>query len=81
MAPNNYNLQRRIEALQRRIEKDHDYRVRIWAQSTIRIRGREAELAELGAEVPPLFTPDFDDDALLFQYAAQKDADAAVDTP
>lgn len=74
------NLGRRIEALQRRIEKDHDYRVRIWAQAEIRIRGREAELREIGGEVPNLFRPDFTDSALLHEYAAQKDDNAALPT-
>lgn len=74
------NLGRRQAALQRRIEKDHDYRVRIWAQAEIRIRGRIAELQELGGEVPELFRPDFEDRGLLYEYAAQVDPDAALPT-
>ena len=72
------NVGRRIEKLQRRIERDHDIRVRYWAQAEIRILGRIAELQELGGEVPDLFRPDFEDRALLTEYAAQKDGHAAV---
>lgn len=74
------NLGRRIEALQRKVIKDHDYRVKIWAQAEIRIQGRVAELAELGGDIPELFKPDFEDRVLLFQYAAQKDDNAALPT-
>lgn len=72
------NVGRRIEGLQRKIEKDHDYRVRIWAQAEIRILGRIAEIEELGGRSQELFRPDFTDRTLLTEYAAQKDENASV---
>jgi hypothetical protein len=74
------NLGRHHDALKRKIEKDHEYRVRIWAQAEIRIRGRQADLIASGGEPPILFTPDFDDRGLLYEYAAQVDPDAALPT-
>lgn len=74
------NLERRVEKLKRRIEKDHDYRVKIWAQAEIRIQGRSAELEALGQKPPELFRPDFSDHEMLLEYAAQKDPNAALPT-
>jgi hypothetical protein len=74
------NVERRIAGLQRRIEKDHDYRVRIWAQTEIRIQGRIAELEKIGGSAPTLFEPDFTDQLMLLDYAAQKDENAALST-
>lgn len=74
------NEGRRADKLARRIERDHDYRVKVWAQSEIRIQGRAAELASMGRPVPQLFRPDFTDRALLTEYAANKDRHAALPT-
>lgn len=63
------NEQRKAEALRKKIEKAHSWRVQVWAQSELRIRQMNAALAVLGeSEIEP-FEPDFSDDDTLRQYA------------
>lgn len=74
------NLERHHDAVRRRIERDHDYRVKIWAQCEIRILSRLADLQASGGQPPDLFTPDFSDSVMLHEYAAQKDGNATLTT-
>lgn len=72
------NEDRRAEALARRIEKAHDWRVRVWAQSELRIIAMNAEMETLGYPPPALFKPDFSDRKMLLQYAPETGTNAAV---
>jgi hypothetical protein len=63
------NDDRKIESLNKKAQKAHDWRVQVWAQCERRIRGFNAQLAVLGADEFEPFEPDFNDDALLEHYA------------
>lgn len=63
------NDERKIESLMKKAQKAHDWRVQVWAQSERRIRGFNAQLQVLGAEVYEPFEPDFNDPAMLEHYA------------
>lgn len=66
------NEDRKIEALRKKIEKAHDWRVQVWAQSERRIKAMTAELAVLGAAPIDLFDPDFTDESMVEHYATMK---------
>lgn len=63
------NEDRKIEALRKKVEKAHDWRVQVWAQSERRIKAMEAELAVLGAPPVDLFDPDFSNPEMIEHYA------------
>lgn len=63
------NEDRKKAALRQKIEKAHNWRVQVWAQSERRIKAMEAELAVLGDEPINLFEPDFTDPANIEHYA------------
>lgn len=63
------NQDRKAEALGRKIQKAHDWRVQVWAQSQLRINAAQAELQVLGKEEHALYDPQFDDPDMLRHYA------------
>lgn len=63
------NDQRKREALLRKANKAHNWRVQVWAQMERRLRGINAELAVLGVEEFQPFEPRFDDDDMLEHYS------------
>lgn len=63
------NEQRKMEALRKKIEKAHDWRVQVWAQSQRRIEAMQAEMNVLGGTPVDLFEPDFTDPAMVEHYA------------
>ena len=63
------NEERKAEALMKRAQKAHDWRVQVWAQSERRIRGFNAELAVLGMDQFEPYEPDFEDAQMLEHYA------------
>lgn len=63
------NDDRKIEALMKKAQKAHDWRVQVWAQSERRIRGFNAELEVIGAPAFEPYEPQFDDDEMLGHYA------------
>lgn len=63
------NEDRKREALMRKAQKAHDWRVQVWAQCERRIRGFNAQLAVLGAEEFIPYEPQFDDDEMLEHYS------------
>jgi len=63
------NEGKRRDKLRRQVQRAHEWRVQVWAQSELRIRSAQASLEVLGSEPVDLFEPDFNDDALLHHYA------------
>jgi hypothetical protein len=63
------NEDRKKDALVKKIEKAHDWRVQVWAQSQRRIEAMTAELAVLGAPPVDLYEPDFDNPEMVEHYA------------
>lgn len=63
------NEERKIQALRKKIEKAHDWRVQVWAQSQRRIEAMTAELGVLGAAPVDLYEADFSDPANVEHYA------------
>lgn len=63
------NEDRKAEALCRKIQKAHDWRVQVWAQSELRIQAAQAELAVLGREAMALYEPDFADEDRVRHFA------------
>ncbi len=63
------NDERKIEALIKKAQKAHDWRVQVWAQCERRLRGFNAQLEVLGAEKFEPYEPDFDDPAMLEHYS------------
>lgn len=66
------NEMRRARKLLDRINRAHDWRVKVWAQCELRIQAMSTELTVLGNEPPMLFKPDFSDHDMLLEYAAEK---------
>lgn len=65
----NYNDERKREKLQRQIQRAHEWRVQVWAQSELKIRSAQAGLEILGVEPVDLFEPEFGNDEMLHHYA------------
>lgn len=63
------NEDRKRDALLKKANKAHNWRVQVWAQMERRIRSINAELAVLGTEEFKPFEPQFDDDGMLEHYA------------
>ena len=63
------NEERKVEALRKKIDKAHDWRVQVWAQSQRRIEAMQAQLAVLGAAPVDLYEPDFTDPANVEHYS------------
>lgn len=64
------NEDRKAEALMKKAQRAHDWRVQVWAQSERRIRGFNAQLTVLGREEFIPYEPQFDDDTALEHYAS-----------
>lgn len=64
-----YNDMKRREKLERQITRAHEWRVQVWAQSELKIRAAAASLEVLGAPVPDMFEPEFDNDEMLHHYS------------
>lgn len=63
------NEQRRRTRLQREIAKQHGWRVTTWAKAELYIAERQKELEALGFPREDLFKPDFDNPAMVEEYA------------
>lgn len=63
------NEDRKKDKLRRQIARAHDWRIRVWAESELKIRSANAALAVLGAEEVKVFEPDFTSDENLHHYA------------
>lgn len=63
------NEDRKREALMKKAKKAHDWRVQVWAQMEIRLRGINAQLGVLGEEPFAPYDTDFDDPAMLKHYS------------
>lgn len=55
--------------LQRVINRQHEWRVQVWAQSQQRIEKAQAEYVELTGEPLALFEPDFSNAEMVEHYA------------
>lgn len=66
------NDARKAERLRRKIERQHDWRVKVWAECEMRIKAAHAELAGMGHSMPDLYKPDFENEAMLEQYSMIK---------
>lgn len=64
------NEDRKRDALRRKAQRAHEWRVQVWAQSELRIREASASLEVLGSEPLDLFKPEFDNDDMLHHYAS-----------
>jgi hypothetical protein len=64
------NEDRKRDKLTRAATRAHEYRVQIWAQMELKIRGALAELEVLGGEAPQFMEADFTDEANLHHYAS-----------
>lgn len=64
------NDDRKRDRLRREVQRANEYRIKIWAQSELKIRGALADLEVLGGEPPVLLEPDFKDNESLNAYAA-----------
>lgn len=64
------NDQRRMDRLQRKAKRAHEWRVRVWAESELAIQETNASIEVLGGEVYVPWTPDFGNADSLRQYAA-----------
>lgn len=54
------NSGRRIAALRRKINRQHAWRMEVWATTELRVRVMQTELEKLGAEQVDLAKPRFD---------------------
>lgn len=63
------NDDRRADKLQKEIQRAHDWRVQVWAQSELRIQRKNAELEAIGRVAIEPFTPDFGSQEMLQHYA------------
>jgi hypothetical protein len=63
------NEDRRKDKLRRQVNRAHDWRVQVWAQSELKIREANAALQALGDEPIKPFDPDFTDDSNLHHYS------------
>lgn len=63
------NEDRKRKRLRREATRAHEWRVQVWAQMELKIRGANAEAAVLGAEPYEPFEPQFDSDEMLTHYA------------
>lgn len=63
------NEDRRASALCKKIQKAHDWRVQVWAQSELRIKASQEALAVLGRDPVTLYEPDFSDPEVVRHYA------------
>lgn len=68
--PKQSNEDRKADAIRRRIDKAHAWRVNVWANRELAILSMQAELTTLGYPEVDLFAPDFTDENLLREYAA-----------
>lgn len=66
------NDDRKKARLSRQAQRAHEWRVQVWAQSELKIRGCNAELEILGAEMYRPYSPDFTDDDLLQHYSTMQ---------
>lgn len=64
-----YNDERKRDKLRRQIQRAHEWRVQVWAQSELKIRGNNAALQVLGSEPVELWEPDFSTDENLHHYS------------
>jgi hypothetical protein len=64
-----HNNSLRGEKLKKKIQRQHDWRVQVWAQCELRIREAQAELEALGLDPIQTFDPQFDDEEMLRHYA------------
>lgn len=64
------NEERRAERLRREIQKQHGWRVKTWAVAMKYIDERQKELAALGFDEEELFQPDFNNPAMVEEYAS-----------
>lgn len=63
------NAGRKAKRLRAYINRQHDWRVEVWAQAQLRIDGAQQELIEMGEPPADLHKPDFDDPAMVRHYA------------
>lgn len=63
------NEDRKKAKLRRSIARAHDWRVRVWAESELKIRAANASLVVLGAEEIVPFEADFSNDENLHHYS------------
>ena len=66
------NEQRRAERLIREVQRAHEWRVQVWAQMELKIRGANANLEALGVEPVVPWEPNFQDRSSLDHYASMK---------
>lgn len=64
------NDDRKRDALMRRANRAHEWRVQVWAQSEQRIKAINAQLAVMGAAEFEPYEPDFDDPSMIEHYAS-----------
>lgn len=64
------NNDRKRRKLERQAVRAHEWRVQVWAQSEIKIRAANAELAVLGGEAIETWEPDFESEENLHHYAS-----------
>lgn len=72
------NTERQVEALRRRIRRQHRWRAQVWADCEIRIRAMNGKLQDLGRPPQGLAEYDFDSDrglVALAQAGADDDPD------
>lgn len=71
------NTERQIEALRRKIRRQHRWRAQVWADCEIRIRAMNSKLQDLGRPPQVLAEYDFESDPGLVALALAGDADEA----
>lgn len=63
------NDDRRADKLAKEVNRAHEWRVQVWAQSELRIRARNAELQAMGRDPITPFDADFDSVDMLKHYS------------
>lgn len=63
------NEDRRRKRLRKEAVRAHEWRVQVWAQMELKIRGANAQAEVLGAEPYVPFEPDFENEETLKHYA------------
>lgn len=63
------NEERRATKLRREIQRQHNWRVTTWAKAEQYIEERQQVLVNLGFDREELFQPDFNNPAMIAEYA------------
>ena len=67
-----FNDRMKRDKLTRQIQRAHEWRVQVWAQSERRIQQANAALKAMGSDPVVPFEPDFNDPDQLEHYATMK---------